>query len=377
MRALLAVSLGATVLLASCGGQGAPSVAAVCRVEPASNRVAEVQVPVPQTRPALCHLASASDVVAPSQADALPRELATLRPGIRVWQNRVLLYATEPCDGCPSSPFTVEQVEADHPEWILHDAEGNEVHPVDHPDWVLLDFGNTDYQAAWEKQAAIDLGKDGWAGVVITDAWNEPNWSSMPIDPQTGDAMTPDASSDYLAQALALVRNVLKTDGYSLVGELRPFEPPHRSQIASTDAITLDEGFIGRRAEDWEQLFDYFDVAVNAEVGSWVWDGEQRADNAERVYGYASYLLCEIGPLSAYAPPLGAGDDPLYRVNLGDPLGPPAQSGIAFVRGFADGAVAVNPGLVAQSISLPGYGDFELAPGGSVIMLHGKVFATG
>ena len=44
--------------------------------------------------------------------------------------------ASRPADGCPAPALDPAEVRRDHPEWILRDASGADVHPPDHPNWV-------------------------------------------------------------------------------------------------------------------------------------------------------------------------------------------------------------------------------------------------
>ena len=59
------------------------------------------------------------------------------------------------------------------------------------------------------------------------------------------------------------MRGALKTDGHSVVAVNGPPGIVDAPQIASTDAVTVGEGFAGRRSGSWDELFRYFDTAVD------------------------------------------------------------------------------------------------------------------
>ena len=370
MRAGLATALAATglaLVLSGCGGgsdtansgpdgaRGRCSPAVALLAEPASQPTARAQI---------CELATDfRNVVMEPAWDAAAKALLAVNHDVGLWQRRTLLLA---CTGCRSSGLDLAQVRDDHPQWILHDSAGREVHLVGHPDQVLLDFGDPDYQASWQEAVGQQLGARGYIGVVVTDARNDLQLSSVPMDPRTGQPMTDDDRARYLAEALALARGALKTDGFSLVAENEPPTVIDEAQIGSTDAVIAQDGgggFAGRRGGAWDELFAYYQAAVARHVGAWVTDAG--AADTRRVFGLASYLLVS-GPLSSYGPPDRA-DDPLYAIDLGKPSEDAQRSGDAWVRTFANGAVAVVPGDAPASVELPGHGTVDLPAGGAVI----------
>ena len=85
------------------------------------------------------------NVVTPAGWSGVPSLLAHATPGVHVWQERSLQYGFTPCRGCPAPGLDPAQVERDHPEWILKDVSGADVHPPGHPSWVMYDIANVDY----------------------------------------------------------------------------------------------------------------------------------------------------------------------------------------------------------------------------------------
>ena len=249
------------------------------------------------------------------------------------------------------------------------------MHPAGHLDWVLLDFGNPEYQAAWAQRVADNVEADGWTGVEVVDASNLPQWSQPPLDPRTGQEMSEDDRRRYLAEALALVRAAMKTRGFSLIAVNDPPVVVDLAQIGSTDGVSVGEGFARLRGAAWQQLFDYFQAAVEVEVGAWVWDGDRGLTRDQRLYGLASYLLVS-SRLSAYGAPSHP-SDPLYAIDLGEPLDVTRAEGPVRLREFDRGLVAVNPGEVAADVTLSGHGDVRLPPGGAVIAGPDGVFQSG
>ena len=369
VRRLVAIGMTvALVLVASgCSGDAAVSSEAkrVCGRVPSPGAVALTFEPVaePSQRAEVCRIADTySDIVGDHSWTDLPMRLASLEPRMRTWQRRMLLHA---CGDCSDGGLDLAEVRRSHPEWVLRDGSGQEVHSPGRPGEVLLDFGDPDYQAAWAQTVEDDLEAHSWTGVEITDVGNDQRWSSDPIDPRTNRPMTSADRARYIAEALALVRGALKTDGHSVVAVNGPPGIVDAPQIASTDAVTVGEGFAGRRSGSWDELFRYFDTAVDREVGSWVQDAAP-VDERERVFAFASYLLVS-GPLSSYGPP-GQPDDPLYRISLGPATDDPARDGAAWTRRFEKGVVAVAPGPAPADVRLPDGTSTLLDPGQGLIV---------
>jgi len=310
---------------------------------------------------ALCRIVQrATNVVVTDNSPQVAKRLVGMAPDVRVWQQRQLQYAPRVCPTCADTVIKLDDIEAQHPQWVLQDASGQ---PVENGLGTLLDFGDPDYQAEWAQQMADSLAAAPWTGVVV-DADNTEPWASPPIDPRTNQPMTDDNRADYLAQALALVRGALKTQGWSLVADNPPITDPDEGQIASTDAVLTATGFSGTDLTGWTALYRYLEVAVERDVGVWITDRPSPSPSA-RVFGFGSYLLVAGGPYSAYSPTTL--DDPLYRVALGKPTADPQEVNGAYMRTYEQGAVAVNPGSSAVKVDLGTFGTIALEPGRAVV----------
>jgi len=375
VRRLLLIAVCAAAAAACNGNGGAVSsehVPARCaaRARPATPMLTSLRVQ-PTTEQAACIARTYLNIVAPDWK-GFPGGVHAAEPAARVWETRSLQYGFIPCGGCPQPGLDPATVRDDHPEWILHDSAGEEVHPPDHPSWVMFDISNVEYLQAWAEAAEKDLASGGWTGAVLVDAGNGPAWVSPPIDPATGKPMTDEAHATYLAEAMATVRGGLKTNGFSMIAENGPFTIVDPAQIGSSDAVSVGRGFAQLRGEGWEALYHYFEEALDRRVGAWVWDDEHRLTREQRVFGLASYLLVS-GQASAYAAVPGR-FTALYDLNPGIPADLPVRRDGALVRAFDSGAVAVNPGDAPAVVELPGQTrSFTLPPGGAVIDVGGKL----
>jgi hypothetical protein len=94
--------------------------------------------------------------------------------------------------------------------------------------------------------------------------------------------------------------------------------------------------------------------------------------DSDPTFGYAAFLLSGGEPFSAYDPTTLA--DPLYRVELGKPLGPPTEHDGVWERTFEQGAVAVNAGTAPGTADLGSFGTRALLPGHAVIATPNRTF---
>jgi hypothetical protein len=323
---------------------------------------------------AACLARTYQNVIGSPDWHDMPKLFAAANPAVRTWQTRVLEYGFTACRGCAKPGLDLAEVRRDHPEWILHDEAGAEVHPADHPDWVLFDYGNVKFQQAWAERVADQLAAGGWTGIELLDAGNTQRWSAQPIDPVTGDPMTEKHRALYLAQALEVVRAWLKINGFSLVADNGTAAVVDPAQIASTDAVTLGAGFASRTGVSWQTLFNYFQAAVTAHVGAWIED-DGELDANRRVFGLASYLLVS-GPQSSYGIDQDVAADPLYRVDPGEPLDPASENGDVWTREFSAGSVAVNPGVGSEQVTLKFGGTVTVPAGGAVIAVDDHTYTS-
>jgi hypothetical protein len=147
-------------------------------------------------------------------------------------------------------------------------------------------------------------------------------------------------------------------------------------QIGSADAVSVGRGFARLSGDQWQQLYSYFEEALDKRVSCWVWD-HGPLNRSERIFGLASYFLISDTLFSAYGVDPGK-DLSLYHVNPGVPSepAPRIQHGV-YVRSFASGEVAVNPGPMVASVQVPGQAQpVTLSPGEALIEANGKLLLS-
>ncbi len=303
----------------------------------------------------------------------LPKIMHRGNANLMAWQQRSLLYA---CDRCGLAGFGLAWVRAHHPSWIMHSAQGTEIHPDDHPGWVLLDFTDPKYQNAWGVHVRKSLAAGGWTGVEMIDADNDPDWSDVPIDPATGELMTDSNRRRYLAHALALIRATLKIEGYSLLADNGPPSVISFDQINSTDAVTVGDGFAHLAGTAWETQLHYFQKAAGWESGVYVRD-EPGLTRAETVYGMAAFMLVAIPRDSAYSGS-GSPSSPVYQIDPGTPPTTPAtKDGEVWTRTYPNAVIAVNPSDVAGSVPMGSAGQVAIPPRSATIETGGHLLTSG
>jgi hypothetical protein len=373
-RALTAAAALACMIAAGCGGgSSAPTTPPPPKCDDVTRPATPLLIRLrrsPTVAAATCVGRTYTNVVAPDWP-GLPAHVQDGDQGVHVFQERVLQYGFVPCRDCPRPGLDLAEVRRDHPDWILKDASGADVHPPGHPGWVMFDISNPDYLAAWANTVETQLGSGGWTGVELVDAGNLPAWTNSPIDPNTGQDMTVSDHARYLAMAMAEVRGGLKSNNFAVIALNQPFTIIDPHQIASSDAVSVERGFARLQGTAWTSLYTYFEAALDARVGAWVWDGG-KLDHQQRVFGLASYLLVS-GLWSGYSVLPGT-ERKLYELNLGVPAAVPIRQGGALVREFDSGAVAVNPGPAPATVQLPGQsGPLVLPAEGAVIEVKGRL----
>jgi hypothetical protein len=304
---------------------------------------------------------------------SLPKQMHRTSPGLAAWQERSLLYA---CDRCGLAGFGLAWVRAHHPDWIMHSAQGTEIHPQEHPDWVLLNFTDPKYEYAWGVHVRASLAAGGWTGVDVIDADNDPDWSDTPVYPATGELMTEKQRRQKLADALALVRATLKIQGYSLIAENGPPETIDFRQMNSTDAVSLRDGFARLADVDWTAELRYYQHAGDSGVGTYVQD-RPGLSRSRALYGLAGYLLVAIPRDSVYfapAPPT----DAMYAIHPGTPPTTPATPvGGVWMRTWPNAVVAVNPSDLPATVKMGSAGSVSIAANGAAIETGGHLLSTG
>jgi len=274
-------------------------------------------------------------------------------------------------------PGTWEQ--AAHPEWILHDQNGNSLYiPYGCSGGTCTqyagDISNPGFRADWIDWAKSSIASGHYPGLFIddvnmefrvTDGWGNP---AAPIDSNTGKSMTYDAWRNYLAGFLEQIRASLpgtklieNSIWYAGPGGMKDADPAIQRQIATADIVCLERGVAndpgltgGTGFWSVYSFFDYIDHVHAA--GKGVFLKESNLDSAGQQYGLASYFMISNGNDSI-------GDAVTtpdywwhgYDVDLGAPLGPRTYKGGIFERDFAGGKVLLGePGLAPQTVDLGG-----------------------
>jgi hypothetical protein len=376
-QGLIAVTLAA--LVAACSGSdGAGSGASAPRCPGGGADSIPLALRLPP-RPAagetsICSLARYRAVFATSVWGAMPKRLRGAEPDVQAWQERSLLYS---CRRCDLAAFRLPWVRAHHPEWVLHTAEGAEIHPEDHPGWVLLDYGDPGYQGAWSLRIQQSLTDGGWTGVDVADAGNDPGWSGTPVDPRTETELDAADRATYLAQALSLVHAAMRTHGFFLLAQNGPPEIVEPAQINSADALTAGPGFARLEGSAWITLLRYYLQVQRERAAAFVFESGTDLGEQRDVYGLAAYLLVAT-PRGAYGLAQGAAPAPLYDLDLGapDPDVVAEQVGEAWRRTYPDGAAAVNPSDLPTELSLGTAGQITLPPGGAAIAVGSRLITS-
>lgn len=376
-QGLIVVVLAAAV--AACGGSGGSGTNATApscpNVHPDGIPLA-VRLPSrpPPGGASICPLVHYRAVFTNDEWGEMPKELRAANPDAQVWQERSLLYS---CEHCDVAAFHLPWIRRHHPEWVLHTAAGDEIHPADHPAWVLLDFGDPSYQGAWALRVQQSLGAGGFTGVEIADAGNEPEWSGTPVDPRTQTELAPDDRVTYLAQALSLVHAAMRTQGFFLLAQNGPPDLIEPAQINSADALSAGSGFARLHGPEWNTLLRYYLQVGRERAAAVVFESGPDTSDRRDVYGLASYLLVAT-PQGAYGPPPGGRLTPLYDLDLGtpDPDVPAQQVGEAWRRTYPGGAAAVNPSDLPTDLTLGAAGQITLPAGGAAIAVGSRLITS-
>jgi hypothetical protein len=375
MRILTAAAMMAALVAAvSCEGHSASTAPQGC----ASLRrpgvpLAFMPARAPSVARARCIGVQYAAVVGRLGWGTLPKIMRHGNANLIAWQQRSLLYA---CNRCGLAGFGLGWVRSHHPMWIMHSAQGTEIHPDDHPDWVLLNFTDPKYENAWGVHVRKSLADGGWTGVEVIDADNDPDWSDTPIYPATGKLMTERQRRQRLAAALALVRATLKIQGYSLLADNGPPTVVDFDQINSTDAVTVGDGFAHLSGTAWETQLHYFQRAGGWESGVYVRD-EAGLTRKETIYGLAAFMLVAIPRDSAYSGS-GSASSSVYQISPGAaPTTPATKDGEVWMRSYPNAVVAVNPSDVAGSVSMGSAGQVTIPPRSATIETDGHLLTSG
>ncbi len=262
-----------------------------------------------------------------------------------------------------------------HPDWILQDPEGNPVYL----DWncsngtcpqYAADVSNANFQSYWIGALSSTLAK-GYLGAWIDDVnlalrFSNGTSSVTAHSPTSHTVMTEDAWSAGVASFMTAIRAALP--GYELLHNsiwyarpTRTADPYVQQEIAAADVINMEGGF----ASDTGLTGGTGDFSVYAkmafadavhDMGRWVVVDDFPANDADRQYALACYLLLTNGRD-------GLGDASMapstwwsgYDVTLGRAVGPRTRSTAGlFQRTFENGLVLMlEPGAANATVALP------------------------
>jgi hypothetical protein len=267
------------------------------------------------------------------------------------------------------------QLETQHPEWILRDAAGNMLYiPFGCSGGTCPqyagDISNPAFRRDWIEKAAAEFAR-GYRGVFVDDVnmdmqvGNGDGQSVAPVDPTTGQAMTPAQWRAYMAVFMQELRQALPSA--EIAHNVIWFADKHagatdasiRSELSSADFIYLERGVNdtgltgGTGSWSVSALLSYIDE-IHALGRSIVLDGTSpEAQGLE--YNLAAYLLVSTGGDAVS----GGGQTPEnwwagWNVNLGQAsAGRFAWSGL-LRRDFTGGMTLVNPpGEPTRTVTVP------------------------
>jgi len=288
-------------------------------------------------------------------------------PGGMFYQNSYAIY--------PGSAVLSE-----HPEWVLHDQNGNMLYIP----WncnggtcpsYAGDIANPAFRAWWISSAQQIMNRANYLGIFIDDV-NLPMHVSdgngnlvAPVDLNTGLPMTSTAWATYMAAFMQQIRDSFpnKELTFNAIWYASPsgapagFDPLVEAEIkAATNlnverGVASDTGLTGGTGQfSVYSLFAYVDH-VHA-LGASVTLEEYQVTPAQQQYGLAAYFMISNGS-DRIGDSTTTPDNwfPGYNVNLGTPTGPRSYVKGVFRRNFTNGiALLGEPGLPAQTIALPG-----------------------
>jgi len=297
-----------------------------------------------------------------------------------------------------------------HPEWILHDANGNKVSTGNGIGRVFAtDVGNPSYVDAWGNWAFAAINKYGWDGTFMDNVvrGNFSGWSAYPINPRTGQTYQ---VSDYRRDVLTALQRLearYRAAGKIIVGNHSSAwdpatfaDPIVQQQVITMDGVEMEDcayDFNGNRQNEnsWIAQLRYLDYANQHGVRS-ICNGPDGTigGSSSRWYVLGTYLLTKEG-LSSVAEinsvstwwsgldySLGA---PLGRYYCLDPGAGLAKTtncpstGKIYGRDWQNGRVLVNP-TASTSVTVPlgrtmlwqgsSVTSVSLAPGSGVVLLN-------
>jgi Hypothetical glycosyl hydrolase family 15 len=253
------------------------------------------------------------------------------------------------------------------PSWFLLDTAGGRVNSASFPTAWMMDVGSASYKQAWLANVLADVRAHGWDGVMLDDV-NERMDGHL-----NGRTLARYATrADWYAAMrsfLAVVGPGLTSAGVLAVPNINYdcWETCWRDylQFASgavrewwTKNGTGSTGHYTAAGWDWANGF----LRITQQAGKFLLPVTYApaGDARSMSYARASFLLDWDGGRSAmvFQPTDPEAQDPYspdWVVDIGLPLGPRYQVGVAWRRDYTGGTLVVNPSpTTAQSVSLGG-----------------------
>jgi hypothetical protein len=303
-------------------------------------------------------------VLQPWQHDRLAA-LKAARPGVKVLMYKNLSSAKESnAGGIYATGIGLQWIEANHPEWLLLNPEGERIHFRGYPNLVATDVGDPGYQAQWADNVVAELLAAPWDGVFIDDA--NPTMRHHYDVGRVAKYPTDEAYSAATESALAHIGPRVRAAGRISVANIGSWVDygPAASRFLDHVDGGLDESF-GKWGNDprtgyvdttqWERQLG---AVVEAERRDKLFVGvahSQNDDAAAARYGWATMLL---GARSRSSYAFGADYTnetwfPFYDYDLGEPAGEvePRADGVR-QRRFANGVALVNPTATSRTVAL-------------------------
>jgi Hypothetical glycosyl hydrolase family 15 len=139
------------------------------------------------SRPDFSNLARTSErhdyvILQPWETDEL-RQIKAADPSTKVICHKNLSGSKASSNnGHWTTGVSVQEAEAEHPEWFLKDASGERITFMGYPDLHAMDIGNPAYQRRWADNVVRELVADGWDGVLMdnTDTTMRHDFASYP-----------------------------------------------------------------------------------------------------------------------------------------------------------------------------------------------------
>ena len=276
--------------------------------------------------------------------------------------------------------FGLPWIREHHPDWILHTADGAEIHPEEHPGLGAARLRRRRTIRAPGRCASsrasprrMDGRRRGRRGQ------RRPTGRERRSTRAPARTIEPDDRATYLAQALSLVHAAMRTQGFFLLAQNGPPEIVEPTQINSADALTAGTGFARlprRRVGDAAALLP--SGAARARRGVRLRGRPRPGREARRL---------RAGGVPPRRDAAGArtasrqGAAPSRRSTTStwarpDPDVLAEQVGEAWRRTYPEGAVAVNPSDLPTVLSLGQAGTITLPPGGAAIAVGSRLVTS-